>query len=80
VQEEQPHGTNNVCYTEVFFTLSLTYTTVATQNMYTYHYYNTKHVHVPMGTANINAYFQGTGILGCFAVESSHFVVAASLF
>ena len=59
---------------------SLSCTTVATQNMYTYHYYNTKHVCVPIGSANINAYFQGTGILECFAVETSNFVLAASLF
>ena len=51
---------------------------VPTQNIYTYHYYNTEHVCVPMGTANINASFQG--ILGCFAVETSNFVLAASLF
>jgi hypothetical protein len=69
-----------VCYTEVLFPLSLSRTTVATQNMYTYHYYNTKHVRVPMGTANINAYFQGTGILVCFAMETSNFILAASLF
>jgi hypothetical protein len=69
-----------VCYTEVLFLLSLSHTTVATQNMYTYHYYNKKHVYVPMGTANINAYFQGTGILVCFAMETSNFILAASLF
>jgi len=59
--------------------LSLLCTTVATQNMYTYHYYNTN-VRVPVGTANINAFFQGTGILVCFAVETSNFILAASLF
>jgi hypothetical protein len=48
--------------------------------MYTCHYYNTKHARVPIGTANINACFQVTGILGFFAVETSNFVLAASLF
>jgi hypothetical protein len=34
----------------------------------TYHYQNTKHVRVPLGTANTNAYFQdtSTGLSGCF--------------
>ena len=44
-----------------------------------YYYYNRKHVCVPTGTANINAYFQGTGILGCFAVETSNFEGATFL-
>ena len=39
----------------------------AFQNLFlTYHYHNTKHVRVPLGTANINAYFQDTGLPGCF--------------
>jgi len=28
---------------------------------------NTKHVRLPLGTADINAYFQDTGPPGCFA-------------
>jgi hypothetical protein len=33
-----------------------------------YHCHNTKHVRVPPGTENINAYFRHTGLPGCFAV------------
>jgi hypothetical protein len=40
---------------------------------------NTKHASVPLGTANINAYFQDIDLLGCFAVETSNFAVAAFL-
>ena len=34
---------------------------VTVQNMYTYHCHNSKHVHVPLGIANIIACFQDTG-------------------
>jgi len=69
---------HNVCYTEVLFTLycvPLLQHKICTPTTIN----NTKHVRVPMGTANINAYFQGTGILVCFAVETSNFILAASL-
>jgi len=32
-----------------------------------YHSHNTKHVHVPLGTANIYAQLQDTGLQGCHA-------------
>jgi len=32
-----------------------------------YHCHNTKHVRVPVGTANINANFQDIGVPGCFS-------------
>jgi len=32
-----------------------------------YHYHNTKHVRVPLCTASMNAYFQDTDLLTCFA-------------
>ena len=35
--------------------------------MYMYHCHNTKYVHVQLGTANINAYFQDIALRGCFA-------------
>ena len=42
-----------------------------------YNSYNTKHVCLPLGAANINAYFQCiTGLPGCFAVETSKFSIA----
>ena len=44
-----------------------------------YHCNNKKHASVPLGTANINAYFQDIGLPGCFAVETSDFAVAAFL-
>jgi len=44
-----------------------------------YHWNNTKHTSVPLGTVNINAYFQDTGLPECFAVEASNFAVAAFL-
>jgi hypothetical protein len=55
-----------------------------------YHNSNTKHVRVPVGTANINAYFQDTDLPGCLpgwqanlrnnnAVEISDFAVATFL-
>ena len=67
-----------------------TRTTVTTQNMCTYNCHNTKHVHVPLlqyktctpiplGTININAYLQDTGLLGCFAPETSNFAVTTLL-
>ena len=67
-----------------------TCTTGTTQNMYTYNCHKTEHVHVPLvqhktctriplGTININAYLQDTGLLGCFAVETSNFAVATLL-
>ena len=31
-----------------------------------HHYYNSKHVRVSPGAANIDAYFQHTGLPGCF--------------
>ena len=37
------------------------------------------HVRIPLGTANINAYFQETDLPECFAVETSDFVVASFL-
>ena len=43
------------------------------------HCHNTKHVHVPLPTAYINAYFQDTGLTGCFAGENSNFAAAAFL-
>jgi hypothetical protein len=33
----------------------------------------TKHVRITLGFANINAYFQDTGLQGCCAVETSNF-------
>jgi hypothetical protein len=44
-----------------------------------YHCSNTKHADVPLGTANINAYFQDISLPGCFTVETSNFAVAAFL-
>ena len=44
-----------------------------------YHCNNTKHASLPLGTANINDYFQNTGLPGCFAVETSNFAVAVFL-
>ena len=32
-----------------------------------YRSHNTQHVHVPLGTAHINAYFQDAGLSGGFA-------------
>jgi len=32
-----------------------------------YHSHDTKHVHVPLGTANIYALLQDTGLQGCYA-------------
>jgi len=32
-----------------------------------YHHHNIQHVHTPLGTANINAYPQVTGLWVCFA-------------
>lgn len=46
--------------------------TVKIQNMYLYQYHNTKHVSVPLGTADIRVYFQGAGLQGYFVVETSN--------
>jgi hypothetical protein len=49
------------------FTLVFSRTTLTIRNVYSYHYYNTRHV--PLGVlANIIANFQDTGLRGCFAV------------
>jgi len=37
---------------------------VAIENLYAFHYLNTKHVSLPPGTANTYAYFQDTGLMG----------------
>jgi hypothetical protein len=42
-------------------------TNILIQNMYMYQYHNTKHVCVTLGTVNMNAYLQGTGLLEYFA-------------
>jgi hypothetical protein len=41
--------------------------------------HNTKHVHVPLPTAYINAYFQDTGLTGRLVVETSNFSAATFL-
>jgi len=43
-----------------------------------YHCNNTKHegLRIPVGTENINTYFQGICLPGYFAVETSNFAVA----
>jgi hypothetical protein len=43
--------------------------------------HNTKYVRVPLGTANINVYFQDIGLPGCFAnaAETSNLAVATFL-
>ena len=38
-----------------------------------------KHVRVPLGTADINAYFQETGLPGYLALETSDFGVSTVL-
>jgi len=44
-----------------------------------YRYHNTKHVSIPLGTADINAYFQGAGLQGYFAMETSNIAVSTVL-
>ena len=46
------------CFSNFFFS----HTTVSVPNMLTYHCHNTKHVSLPLGIANIDAYFQDTGL------------------
>jgi len=41
------------------------HTTVTIQNLLHAPYHNTKHVHIPLGTANINAYVQYISLPGC---------------
>jgi len=53
--------------------------TVTIQNMFKYHYHSKKHVRIPLGTANINAYFQETDLPGYFTVGTSNFIVATFL-
>jgi len=48
----------------------LTSTTITVRNMY---------VRISLGTANISASSQETGLPGCFAVQTSNFVVATFL-
>ena len=48
-----------------------THTTVTIQNMYTYHCHSTKHVNIPLGTANINVYSQVSCLIGSFAFKSA---------
>ena len=61
------------------------YVTVLFKLFLAYHSYNTEHVkhktkRVPLGTVNINAYFQDiTGLPGGFTVETSNFAVAVFL-
>ena len=49
---------------ELFF---FSHTTISIPNMLTYYCHNTKHVRIPLGTANSTAYFQDTGLPGCSA-------------
>jgi len=56
------------CFSNFFFSHS----TFSIPNMLTYCCHNTKHVSIPLGTANINAYFQDTGLPGCFATLREH--------
>jgi len=44
--------------------------------MYSYQYHNTEHVSIPLGTADINAFCQGTRLPGYLAVETSNFAVS----
>jgi len=53
------------------YSIELDYLDPSISNFFlTYRHHNTKHVHVILGTASINACFQVTGLPGCFA--SSH--------
>lgn len=45
-----------------------------------YHYHNTKHVHVPLGTPNMNGFFQDIGLPGYFNVETSNLHLIVFLF
>jgi hypothetical protein len=63
------------CFANFFFSR----TTVITQNLYMYQYYDTKHVCIPLGTVNIKAHFQDTRLTGCFAGDNLNFVVTTFL-
>ena len=55
------------CYTVVWIdTFPFQYNAFQTSFL-TYHYHNIKHVLVPLGSVNINAYVEGSGLPGCFA-------------
>jgi hypothetical protein len=73
---------------ECFSNLYFWETTVKIQNLVYAPYHNAKHEHIPLGTANINAYFQDTSLAGCVkanqrnnsTAKSSNLAIATFLF